>query len=42
MICLSGLHDSSVENIVDAGESQDVSRAGCKRRKPKHLDDYHI
>ena len=35
------LHDSSVENIVGARESQDVSRAGRKRKKPKHLDDYH-
>ena len=39
---ISVLHDSSVENIIDAGESQDVSRAGRKRRKPKHLDDYHV
>ena len=39
---ISLLHDSSVENIVDAEKSPDVSRAGRNRRKPKHLNDYHI
>ena len=39
---INDLHVDSNENFTEPNQSQEVSRAGRRLRKPKHLDDYHI